>query len=79
MSSRTYLSKTSIAVSGKIRLAIAVKISTLTGSGLDSDDSVTDGRTDNEGEEGEEGNREEEDREEEEEVGPQRARCTLCV
>jgi hypothetical protein len=62
-----YLSKTSIGVSGKLRLACRAKIFTLTGSGLDSDDSVTDGRTYHEGEEGEEG-REEEDGEEEEEV-----------
>jgi hypothetical protein len=79
VSSRWYLSKTSIGVSGKIRLAIAAKISTLTGSGLDSDDSVTDGRTCYEGEEGQEGDSEEEDRQEEKEVGLQRARCTLCV
>ncbi len=62
-----YLSKTSIGVSGKLRLASRAKIFTLTGPGLDSGDSVTDGRIDYEGEEGEE-DREEEDREEEKEV-----------
>jgi hypothetical protein len=62
-----YLSKTSIGASGKIRLAFGGKIFTLTGSGLDSGDSVTDGRTGHEGEEGEEG-REEESGEEEKEV-----------
>jgi len=48
----------------------------LTGSGLDSDDSVTDGRTYHEGEEGEE-DREEEDGEEEEEVTSTQEGCTL--
>jgi hypothetical protein len=62
-----YLSKTSIGVSGKLRLASRPKIFTLTAPGLDSGDSVIDGRTCYEGEEGKE-DREEEDGEEEEEV-----------
>lgn len=71
-----YLSKTSIAVSGKLRLASRLKIFTLTGPGLDSGDSVTDGRTCYEGEEGEE-DRKEEDGEEEEEVTSTQKGCTL--
>jgi len=68
---KMYLSKTSIGVSGKLRLAFGGKIFTLTGPEHDSGDSVTHGRTSHEGQESEEGS-EEESGEEEEEVTPRR-------